>query len=183
MPTDADDPGVMEEVPFVPEQVPQHAPEKKKPSPAQHQQVSAVPRDNTPPPPPPREVDDQWPELLEHFKAKLPMAKRAFLNMAGGRLEGDQLLIECDNDLVKNTLSKQDVLDVFNTVSAQVLGREVAVQVITKGDGMPSVPRRSSAVNAAPAAQKSAPRQSGEEGSPLDHLISKMQGFDNFKVE
>ena len=71
----------------------------------------------------------------------------------------------------------------FKTVSAQVLGREVAVQVITKGDGMLSALRRSDTTNPAAAAQKPAPRQSEEGGSPLEHLISKMQGFDNFKVE
>ena len=184
MPTDEDDPGVMEEAAFVPP--PQAAPDRKPAAPrAERQAVSAVPRDNTPPPPPPREVDDRWPELLEQFKARLPMAKRAFLNMAGGRLEGDQLVIECDNDLVRNTLSKEDVLDVFKGVAAQVLGGPVAVQVITKGAGAPAA--RRSAPQESPAPAASAPREGavspGQQGSPLDHLISKMQGFDNLKVE
>lgn len=185
MPTDADDPGVMEEEAFVPPQ-PQTEPVRKPAAPrTERQTVSAVPRDNTPPPPPMREVDDRWPELLEQFKARLPMAKRAFLNMTGGRMEGDQLLIECDNDLVKSTLSKEDVLDVFKGVAAQVLGREVAVQVITKGAGAPAARRSVPQESPAPAAP--APKQgaasAGQQGSPLDHLISKMQGFDNLKVE
>ena len=144
--------------------------------------MRAVPRDNTPPPPPPREVDDRWPELLEQFKARLPAAKRAFLNMAGGRLEGDQLLIECDNDLVKNTLSKEDVLAVFREVAAQVLGCAVAVQVVTKETG-PS-PARPAAVTPAAAEKRPArPDAPAEESTPLEHLLSKMQGFDNFKIQ
>ena len=178
MPTDADDPGAPEDalpVFAAPGAETHAAPEKA-------ESVRAVPRDNTPPPPPPREVDDRWPELLEQFKARLPMAKRAFLNMAGGRLEGDQLLIECDNDLVKNTLSKEDVLAVFREVAAQVLGCAVAVQVVTKETG-PS-PARPAAVTPAAAEKRPArPDAPAEESTPLEHLLSKMQGFDNFKIQ
>lgn len=68
----------------------------------------------------------------EQFKARLPMAKRAFLNMAGGVLEGDQLIVQCDNDLVKNTLSKDDVVEVLRQTASDVLGRSIAVRVVTK---------------------------------------------------
>ena len=178
MPTDADDPGAPGDAlsAFAAPGPEAHA------APEKAESVRAVPRDNTPPPPPPREVDDRWPELLEQFKARLPMAKRAFLNMAGGRLEGDQLLIECDNDLVKNTLSKEDVLAVFREVAAQVLGCAVAVQVVTKETG-PS-PARPAAVTPAAAEKRPArPDAPAEESTPLEHLLSKMQGFDNFKIQ
>ena len=180
LPTDADDPGPGEnERDYVPAPVPETAPAKPV-----REKVSAVPRDNTPPPPPAREVDDCWPRLLELFKSRLPMAKRAFLNMAGGRVEGDQLIVECDNDLVKNTLSKDDVVEVFKATSAEVLGRPVAVQVITRAPGAQSAAQRQSAAapvkNTASAAPAGAGKKDG--GDPLEHLLSKMQGFDNLKI-
>ena len=146
------------------------------------EKVRAVPRDNTPPPPPPREVDDCWPRLLELFKSRLPMAKRAFLNMAGGRVEGDRLIVECDNELVKNTLSKDDVVEVFQTTAAEVLGRPVGVQVVTKAPGQPAARAGTAGSTpvAAPVSGGAPAAQSG--GDPLDHLLSKMQGFDNLKI-
>ena len=177
LPTDADDPGPGEhERDYVPAPPPPAAPAR----PAQ-EKVRAVPKDNTPPPPPMREVDDCWPQLLELFKSRLPMAKRAFLNMAGGHVEGEQLIVECDNDLVKNTLSKDDVVEVFKAAGAEVLGRPVAVQVITKAPGAPRVARPQSA--AAPVRDAApAPADGKESGDPLEHLLNKMQGFDNLKI-
>ena len=179
LPTDADDPGPSEnEQDYVPAPP---APVNAAPARAAAEKVRAVPRDNTPPPPPVRETDDRWPQLLDLFKSRLPMAKRAFLNMAGGHVEGDRLIVECDNDLVKNTLSKDDVIEVFKTAGAEVLGRPIAVQVITKVPGAQSAAQRQStaapAGNAAPASPL--PKESGD---PLEHLLSKMQGFDNLKI-
>ena len=65
------------------------------------------------------------------------MAKRAFLNMAGGVLEGDQLIVQCDNDLVKNTLSKDDVVEVLRQTASEFLGRSIAVRVVTKSTSVP----------------------------------------------
>ena len=128
-----------------------------------------------------REVDDCWPQLLELFKSRLPMAKRAFLNMAGGHVEGEQLIVECDNDLVKNTLSKDDVVEVFKTASAEVLGRPVAVQVIARAPGAQNAARPQSA--AAPVRGAVPVSAAGKEnGDPLEHLLNKMQGFDNLKI-
>lgn len=128
LPTDADDPGASSltqdyDMPGACAPAEPAAPRRT---------VSAVPRDNTPPPPPVRETDECWPALLEQFKARLPMAKRAFLNMAGGVLEGDQLIVQCDNDLVKNTLSKDDVVEVLRQTASEFLGRSIAVRVVTK---------------------------------------------------
>ncbi len=178
LPTDADDPGVGEAEFYAPAP-PEPAPVRTAPA---SEKVRAVPRDNTPPPPPPREVDDCWPRLLELFKSRLPMAKRAFLNMAGGRVEGDRLIVECDNELVKNTLSKDDVVEVFQTTAAEVLGRPVGVQVVTKAPGQPAArPGTAGSTPAAAPVSGGAPAaQSG--GDPLDHLLSKMQGFDNLKI-
>ena len=112
------------------------------------------------------------------------MAKRAFLNMAGGVLEGDQLIVQCDNDLVKNTLSKDDVVEVLRQTASEFLGRSIAVRVVTKsasaqrpaaGGGEAAAPR----VGSAPAPQ---PKQQ-EDADPLEHLLNKMQGFDNFKIQ
>ncbi len=174
LPSDADDPGPSDYEPVYPTPVATPAPE-----PVVKEKVRAVPKDNTPPPAPEREVDDCWPQLLELFKARLPMAKRAFLNMAGGHVEGERLIVECDNDLVKTTLSKDDVLEVFQTTAAEVLGRPVGVQVITRS----AAEKRP--VSSAPAAP-SAPAHAGQErmgsGDPLNNLLSKMQGFDNLKI-
>ena len=177
LPTDADDPGASS-----------LTQDYDVPAPAQpaapRRTVSAVPRDNTPPPPPVRETDECWPALLEQFKARLPMAKRAFLNMAGGVLEGDQLIVQCDNDLVKNTLSKDDVVEVLRQTASEFLGRSIAVRVVTKsasaqrpaaGGGEAAAPRAGSA----PAPQ---PKQQADV-DPLEHLLNKMQGFDNFKIQ
>lgn len=180
LPTDADDPGASSltqdyDVP---------APAQPEEPAAPRRTVSAVPRDNTPPPPPVRETDECWPALLEQFKARLPMAKRAFLNMAGGVLEGDQLIVQCDNDLVKNTLSKDDVVEVLRQTASEFLGRSIAVRVVTKsasaqrpvaGGGEAAAPRAGSA----PAPQ---PKQQAD-ADPLEHLLNKMQGFDNFKIQ
>ena len=180
LPTDADDPGIGEDAFYAPapEPVPEPVPARPVPAP---EKVRAVPRDNTPPPPPPREVDDCWPRLLELFKSRLPMAKRAFLNMAGGRVEGDRLIVECDNELVKNTLSKDDVVEVFQTTAAEVLGRPVGVQVIAKAPGQPAA-RPGTAGSTPAAAPVSAAAPAAQGGDPLDHLLSKMQGFDNLKI-
>ena len=180
LPTDADDPGASSltqdyDVP---------APAQPAEPAAPRRTVSAVPRDNTPPPPLVRETDECWPALLEQFKARLPMAKRAFLNMAGGVLEGDQLIVQCDNDLVKNTLSKDDVVEVLRQTASEFLGRSIAVRVVTKsasaqrpaaGGGEAAAPRAGSA----PAPQ---PKQQADV-DPLEHLLNKMQGFDNFKIQ
>ena len=133
LPTDADDPGEAgehmdwEEPPqpvSCPAARPAVAPARGPVRQAPHEQVRAVPRDNTPPPPVARQVDDCWPKLLDWFKSRLPVSKRAFLNMAGGRVENDRLLIECDNELVRSTLSKDDVLEVFKTGAAGGAGSE-----------------------------------------------------------
>lgn len=168
MPTDADDPGPGDAEPvFVP---PQRGTEK----------VSAVPRDNTPPPPPERAVDDTWPQLLELFKSKLPMAKRAFLNMAGGRVEGDRLCIECDNELVKSTLSKDDVVAVFQTVAAEYFGKPIAVQVVV---GHPQTPAAGAGSAHEPGAKPAAAPARDAADDPLRHLLNQMQKFDNLKID
>ena len=82
LPTDADDPGASS----LTQDYDMPAPAQPAEPAAPRRTVSAVPRDNTPPPPPVRETDECWPALLEQFKARLPRAKRAFLNMAGGVL-------------------------------------------------------------------------------------------------
>ena len=194
LPTDADDPGAGD-VPWTVEEPPepQHAAQvrrtpgtsvQRQSAPAQERRpAAAVPRDNTPPPPPPREVDNRWPELLEVFKSRLPMAKRAFLNMAGGRLADGRLLIECDNELVKNTLAKEDVTAVLAAAAAEVLGYPVAVQVVVKGADV-GRPQQAAAPAPGPAASEApeAPRKA-DGGAPLEHLLSKMQGFDNLKID
>lgn len=180
LPTDADDPGASS----LTQDYDMPAPAQPAEPAAPRRTVSAVPRDNTPPPPPVRETDECWPALLEQFKARLPMAKRAFLNMAGGVLEGDQLIVQCDNDLVKNTLSKDDVVEVLRQTASEFLGRSIAVRVVTKsasaqrpaaGGGEAAAPRAGSA----PAPQ---PKQQAD-ADPLEHLLNKMQGFDNFKIQ
>ena len=180
LPTDADDPGASS----LTQDYDMPAPAQPAEPAAPRRTVSAVPRDNTPPPPPVRETDECWPALLEQFKARLPMAKRAFLNMAGGVLEGDQLIVQCDNDLVKNTLSKDDVVEVLRQTASEFLGRSIAVRVVTKsasaqrpaaGGGEAAAPR----VGSAPAPQ---PKQQAD-ADPLEHLLNKMQGFDNFKIQ
>ena len=109
------------------------------------------------------------------------MAKRAFLNMAGGRVEGDQLFIECDNDLVKNTLSKEDVVEIFQATAAEVLGQAVAVKVITKSAAGVRPAVKTPVQEAKPAAT---PRPVGEGGNdPLDNLLNRMQGVDHFKIQ
>lgn len=175
LPTDADDPGPSENDAVY------AAPVQATPVMPTEEKVRAVPKDNTPPPAPVREVADCWPRLLEQFKSRLPMAKRAFLNMAGGRVEGDQLLIECDNDLVKNTLSKEDVVEIFQATAAEVLGQAVAVKVITKSAAGVRPAVKTPAQEAKPAA---APRPVGEGGNdPLDNLLNRMQGLDHFKIQ
>lgn len=167
MPTDADDPGPGDAEPvFAP---PQRGTEK----------VSAVPRDNTPPPPPARAVDDAWPHLLELFKSKLPMAKRAFLNMAGGRMEGDRLYIECDNELVKSTLSKNDVVAVFQSVATEYFGKPIAVQVVV---GQPQATAAAGPAREPGAKPAAAPARDAAD-DPLSHLLNQMQKFDNLKID
>ncbi len=170
LPSDADDPGPSENEPIYPVSMPVQAS-------AAREKVSAVPKDNTPPPAPVHEVDDCWPQLLELFKAKLPMAKRAFLNMAGGHMEGQQLIVECDNDLVKTTLCKDDVVEVFKTTASEVLGKPVAVQVITRS----AAAQRPAAPQTPAASAHTGPERMGG-GDPLNNLLSKMQGFDNLKI-
>ena len=191
LPTDADDPGEAgehmdwEEPPQAvsrsaarPAVAPARGPVRQAP----HEQVRAVPRDNTPPPPVARQVDDCWPKLLDWFKSRLPVSKRAFLNMAGGRVENDRLLIECDNELVRSTLSKDDVLEVFKTGAAEVLGRSMAVQLVVKQAAAPRASAPAAPVQRQQEDMPSADAGKAEGGAPLEHLLSKMQGFDNLKI-
>ena len=183
-PSDDDDPGPSEDEPVYPvPPVQEHAPAPARVAAPQRETVRAVPRDNTPPPPPVRTMDHRWPEMLEQLKARLPMAKRAFLNMTAGRVEEGRLVVVCDNELVKNTLSKDEVVAVFRLVAQEILGQEVSVQIITEAQGAQSAAATAPKADPQPVQhreQVSAPPTTGND--PLENLLNKMQGFDNLKI-
>lgn len=95
----------------------------------------------------------KWDAMKEHCKGRLAVNHRVFLNMVQGAVDGDCLMLYCQNEFVRDSLNNNTVLHVLQEVASAAEGQTVRV-VLTVG-GAP-----------APAGKKSAPRKPRPEPKP-----------------
>lgn len=119
---------------------------------------------------------DLWSQLLDHYKGRLPVQYRVFLNMATGVFQGDTLTVLCQNDFVKDSLDNQSVLSVLREVTAAELGRPVTV-ALTVGNA----PRKPA--GGKPVSSASAETPASGSHDALDDLMSKGMNLENFKIK
>ncbi|MBQ2061073.1 MAG: DNA polymerase III subunit gamma/tau [Oscillospiraceae bacterium] len=127
-----------------------------------------------------------WEQLLNQYKARLPVNHRVFLNMAKGTLRDSVLTVYCNNDFVRSSLDNAAVLAVLQEVTSAAVGLSVRVE-LTVGQAPAAEPPAAKraeepAPQAAPPAKDTPP---GEERprDPLDELERSGSQLDHFKVK
>ncbi len=121
---------------------------------------------------PPPAGDATWGQLLNQYKARLPVNHRVFLNMATGVLVGDKLTVYCNNDFVRSSLDNTTVLTVLRDVTSDAAKHPVRVE-LTVGQ-----PPAASAAGSAPAVEAAPPAR-----DPLDELARNGSELDHFRVK
>ena len=139
-----------------------------------------------------------WLQLLDHYKGRLQMNHRVFLNMATGVLNGDCLTVYCNNDFVRTSLDNTSVLAVLREVTSSAVGQSIRVELKTgTAPASTSAPVRTPPAAPAPkpapvpkAEPTPAPAQTPpwEEPAPaprdpLDALVNPAQQLDGFKIK
>ena len=139
-----------------------------------------------------------WDRLIEHYKGRLSVKDRVFLNMATGVLEGDCLTVLCQNDFVKTSLDHPAVLSVLREVTAGELGHPVRVRLevgsVPKSGAKPAAKPVSAAKKAAPVPQEASPSAApvppsetppweSAKADALDELAAKGQQLEHFKIK
>ena len=139
-----------------------------------------------------------WDRLIEHYKGRLSVKDRVFLNMASGVLEGDCLTVLCQNDFVKTSLDHPAVLSVLREVTAGELGHPVRVRLevgsVPKSGAKTAAKPVSAAKKAAPAPQETpapsvsapaadTPPWEDTKADALDELAAKGQQLEHFKIK
>ena len=135
-----------------------------------------------------------WDRLIEHYKERLSVKDRVFLNMAGGVLEGDCLTVLCQNDFVKTSLDHPAVLSVLREVTAGELGHPVRVRLevgsVPKSGAKPAAAGKQSAsapqetpIPPAPAPSSETPPWESAKADALDELAAKGQQLEHFKIK
>ncbi len=132
-----------------------------------------------------------WSRLIDQYKGRLSVSLRVFLNMAGGVLEGDVLKVLCQNDFVKTSLDKPEVISVLQEVTSREVGRDVRV-TFTVGD-VPKTEKKST--RPAPAPQPKAEVKASPTETPpweesvapsvdaLEELMAKGKTLESFKIK
>ncbi len=135
-----------------------------------------------------------WDRLIEHYKGRLSVKDRVFLNMATGVLEGDCLTVLCQNDFVKTSLDHPAVLSVLREVTAGELGQPVRVRLevgsVPKSGAKPAAAGKQSAsapqetpIPPAPAPSSETPPWESAKADALDELAAKGQQLEHFKIK
>ena len=135
-----------------------------------------------------------WDRLIEHYKGRLSVKDRVFLNMATGVLEGDCLTVLCQNDFVKTSLDHPAVLSVLREVTAGELGHPVRVRLevgsVPKSGAKPAATGKQSAsapqetpIPPAPAPSAETPPWGSAKADALDELAAKGQQLEHFKIK
>ena len=137
-----------------------------------------------------------WDRLIDHYKGRLSVKDRVFLNMAAGVVEGDCLTVLCQNDFVKASLDHPAVLSVLREVTAGELGHPVRVRLevgsVPKSGAKPATkpvsaakvpPSRKAAVSSAPAPSAETPPWEEAKTDALDELAAKGQQLEHFKIK
>ena len=96
-----------------------------------------------PPAPAPVAADgDLWGELIEKYKDRLTPMYWYFMDAARGVLEGDLMVVHCEDDMVLESLNCEEVSQVIRDVTGEKLGHPVRVRYVVGGmDGMPKTDR------------------------------------------
>ena len=139
-----------------------------------------------------------WDRLIEHYKGRLSVKDRVFLNMSTGVLEGDCLTVLCQNDFVKTSLDHPAVLSVLREVTAGELGHPVRVRLevgsTPKAGTKTAAKPVSAAKKAAPVPQETpapsvsapaadTPPWEDTKADALDELAAKGQQLEHFKIK
>ena len=139
-----------------------------------------------------------WDRLIDHYKGRLSVKDRVFLNMAAGVVEGDCLTVLCQNDFVKTSLDHPAVLSVLREVTAGELGHPVRVRLevgsVPKSGAKTAAKPVSAAKKAAPVPQETpapsvsapaadTPPWEDTKADALDELAAKGQQLEHFKIK
>ena len=134
-----------------------------------------------------------WSRLIEQYKGRLSVNLRVFLNMAGGVLEGDHLKVICQNDFVKTSLDREEVVAVLKEVTSREVGQDIRVSFtvgdVPKGEKKASRPAPPPPVQAAPVVQEIAPTEAPpwDDAPPsadaLEELMQKGKTLETFKIK
>ena len=93
-----------------------------------------------------------WEQLIDHYKGRLAVNHRVFLNMAAGALEDDCLTVYCNNDFVRTSLDHPSVISVLQEVTASAVGHPIrVVMTVGKAPQGGAAPRRRAPVRPTPA--------------------------------
>ena len=132
-----------------------------------------------------------WSRLIDQYKGRLSVSLRVFLNMAGGVLEGDVLKVLCQNDFVKTSLDKPEVISVLQEVTAREVDHDIRV-IFTVGD-VPKQEKKASRPAPAPqpkAEVTAAPTETPPWEEPpappadaLEELMAKGKTLESFKIK
>ena len=127
-----------------------------------------------------------WDKLLNHYKGRLPVNHRVFLNMARGTLRGDVLTVYCSNDFVRSSLDNPTVLGVLQEVTSAETGSPVRVELTV---GQPAAEPAPAAQPVQPAkaettqAAAQAPAPEPPAADALDELVRSASALDHFKIK
>ncbi len=135
-----------------------------------------------------------WQRLQEHYKGRLPVNHRVFLNMVQGVLEGDCLTLYCPTEFARDSLNNNTVLDVLKDVTSADVGHPIRVEFkigSAPKTGAAPKPKATPAPKAAVAepvkAAEPAQTPPWEETPPtrdrLDELVAPAQKLENFKIK
>ena len=101
------------------------APQKTAPAP---EPPRAEPAPPAAPEPPAGGDDDVFARLMEQYKNRLSVDKRAFIGMVSGRVQNDVLTVYCPTEMQKVMLDTDSVTRVLEEVTSRAVGREIHVR-------------------------------------------------------
>ena len=174
-----------EPTPFVPPAPKQSAP-----------QAAPQPKPAAAPAPASGGDGDVWNRLLDHYKGRLMIHQRPFLNMAKGILEGDCLVIWCPTDFIRDSLSAGTIPSVLQEVTSADVGRPVRIE-FKVGDAPKTAatakPKAQPVSAPAPAPAQPVKAAAPQETPPweeppkakdrLDELMAPAQKLESFKIK
>ncbi len=125
-----------------------------------------------------------WEQLLNQYKARLPVNHRVFLNMAKGSLRGGVLTVYCSNDFVRSSLDNATVLTVLQEVTSAAAGGSVRVELtVGQAPAADPVPAKAETPQAVPAPADDPPPWEAPVADPLDELARSGSELDHFKIK
>ena len=138
-----------------------------------------------------------WTQLQDHYKGRLAIPHRVFLNMATGILAGDCLTVWCRDDFAKTNLDNTTILTVLREVTSAAVGQSIRVELkvgtppkhaaaqstpVPKPAPQPvpqPIPQPTAQPEQTPPWEDSAPASRDR----LDELMNPAQKLDHFKIK